>query len=112
MVETVSEYLSEKLSEYRILIGPLERAAAELNYAQNLTKAKLESEISDHVPVLGALADILDISIMDLLLAQDRSEFIQAAMAQSGLSTEDVMHQLRSLAPPSREDLHALGLEK
>lgn len=112
MVETVSDYLSEKLTEYRIMAGPLERAAAEMDYAQSLIKAKVEHEIAEHVPALGALAEILEISIMDLLLAQDRREFIQHAMTESGLTTEDVMQQLRSLAPPSSEDLHALGLEQ
>ena len=112
MVETVSEYLTEKLSEYRIIAGPLDRAVAEMDYARNLMKAKLESEIAEHVPALGALADILEISIIDLLMAQDRRQFIQKAMTDSGLSTEDVMQQLRSLAPPSHEDLHALGLEQ
>jgi hypothetical protein len=45
-------------------------------------------------------------------MAPDRKEFLQTAMTASGLSTEDVMLQLRSLAPPSGDELVALGLER
>ena len=65
MAESVSDFLSDKLSEYWILSAPLERASEEMDYAQKLVKARVESEIADNVPVLGALADILDISILD-----------------------------------------------
>ncbi len=112
MVDPVSDYLAEKLSEYRIMASPLERAAAEMDYAQRLVKAKVESEIAEHVPALGALADILEISIMDLLMAPDRKVYLQTAMTEAGLTNDDVMLQLRALAPPSGDELVALGFEK
>lgn len=112
MVDSVSEYLSEKIGEYRILASPLERAASEMEYARQLLKARVESEIADHVPALGALAELLDISILDLLMAQDRRAFIENAMTEAGLSTQDVIQHLRALAPPSGEDWTALGLEE
>ena len=111
MVDSVSEYLSEKIGEYRILAAPMERAVREMDYAHRLLRARVESEISDHVPALGALADILDVSILDMLMAEDRTAFLQGAMTEAGLSTEDVMQQLRALAPPSSEALNALGFE-
>ncbi|MDR3708022.1 MAG: hypothetical protein P4L33_06960 [Capsulimonadaceae bacterium] len=112
MVDTVSDYLSEKIGEYRILAAPLERASQEMAYAHSLLRARVETEIADHVPALGALADILEVSILDMLLAQDRSEFLRDAMSHAGLSTEDVMQQLRALSPPSSDELTALGLEQ
>lgn len=111
MPESISAYLDEKMAEYRILAAPLERAAQELDYAHQLQRARLESEIAQEVPALGALSDILDISILDLLLASDRYGFVQNAMAHAGLTSEDVLQQLRSLGPPpAGEDLDALGL--
>ena len=111
MVNTVSEYLSEKIGEYRILASPLERATQEMEYAHRLLRARVESEIADHIPALGALAEILDVSILDLLMAKDRTAFLERAMSEAGLKSEDVMQQLRTLAPPSGEELTALGLE-
>jgi len=112
MAESVSDFLSEKLSEYRILSAPLNRAAEEMDYAKKLVKARVESDIAETVPVLGALADILDISIIDLLMSADRRIFLENAMQENGISSDELMHQLRSLAPPSREELNALGLDQ
>jgi hypothetical protein len=107
----ISEYLAEKLGEYRILSTPLERAVQEMDYAHNLLRARVEHEIAEHVPALGAIADILEISILDLLMAQDRQTFIQSAMTQAGMTADDVKQQLKALAPPSEAELTAIGLE-
>ncbi len=111
--ETVSAGLSEKVNEYRVMSAPLETAMRELEYAQTLLKARAESDIAQTVPALGALADILDISSLDLLMAPDRLAFVHAAMQRQGLTEGEVAQQMRSLVAPddqSRRDLKALGI--
>ena len=112
MIEDVSAFLNGKLSEYQVLTGPIERAARELDLSHQLMRAKVESEIVDEVPVLGALADILDISILDMLLSPNRYEFVNSAISRAGLTSEEVQQQrLRALgSPPRTEELDALGL--
>ncbi len=111
MPEDVAAYLSSKVGEYRILSAPLERAAREMEYAHQLLRSKVESEIAEEVPVLGALANILDISILDIILAPDRYRFIAEALENANMSTQDVVQQLRALGPPPKtEDLAVLGL--
>jgi hypothetical protein len=112
MVESVSDYLTEKLTEYRIMSAPLERAAQEMDYAHSLLRARVETEIAEHVPLIGTLAEILDISILDLLFAPDRPAFVQNAMSEAGLTSEDIMLQLRALGPPHGDELKAIGLEE
>jgi hypothetical protein len=108
----LSAGLAEKVNEFRIMNAPLEHAMRELEYAQTLLKARAESDIAQTVPALGALADILDISTLDLLMASDRHAFVHDAMARQGLSAEDVTLQMRSLdaSPESHDDLKALGI--
>jgi hypothetical protein len=111
MADDVSSYLSSKIGEYRVLAAPLERAAREMEYTHTLLRSKLEDEITQEVPALGALAEILDISILDMLMSPDRYRFVAEAMTRAGLSSQDVLQQLRSLGPPPRrEELEALGL--
>jgi hypothetical protein len=107
----LSAGLAEKVNEYRVMSAPLEHAMRELEYAKTLLKARAESDIAQTVPALGALADILDISTLDLLMAPDQHVFIHEAMARHGLSSEDVAQQMRSLdaSPQSHDDLKALG---
>ena len=108
----LSSGLAEKVNEYRVMSAPLEQAMRELEYAQTLLKARAESDIAQTVPALGALADILAISTLDLLMAPDRLAFVHKAMAQHGLSQDDVAQQMRALvsSPQSRDDLKALGI--
>lgn len=108
----LSSGLTEKVNEYRVMSAPLEQAIRELEYAQILLKARAESDIAQTVPALGALAEILDISTLDLLMAPDRLAFVHNAMAELGLSADDVAQQMRSLisSPQSRDDLKALGI--
>jgi len=87
--------------------APLERAAQEMDYAHSLLRARVETEISEHVPLIGTLAEILDI-----LFAPDRPAFVQKAMVDAGLSSEDLLQQLRALGPPHDDELRAIGLDE
>ena len=74
--DEVSAGLAEKVNEFRVMAAPLEQAMRELEYAQTLLRARAESDIAQTVPALGALADILDISTLDLLMSPDRLAFV------------------------------------
>ena len=105
--------LAEKVNEFRVMSAPLEQAMRELEYAQTLLKARAESDIAQTVPALGALADILDISSLDLLMAHDRLAFVHDAMQRQGLTEVEVAQQMRALVSSddqSRDDLKALGI--
>ncbi|MDQ2687543.1 MAG: hypothetical protein M3Y28_06705 [Armatimonadota bacterium] len=104
--------LAEKVNEYRLMNAPLEQAIRELEYAQTLLRARAESDIAQTVPALGALADILDISTLDLLMAPDRLAFVHETMARQNISADELAQQMRALGatPQSRDDLKALGL--
>ena len=109
----LSAGLAEKVNEYQVMSAPLEQAMRELEYAQTLLKARAESDIAKTVPALGALADILDISSLDLLMAHDRLAFVHDAMQRQGLTEQDVAQQMHALVSPddqSRSDLKALGI--
>ena len=112
--DDLSAGLVEKVNEYRVMSAPLEQAMRELEYAQALLKARAESDIAETVPALGALADILDISTLDLLMTADRHAFVHAAMERQGLSSADVAQQMRALdaSPQSHDDLKALGISE
>lgn len=112
MSDELSAFLSEKISEYRILAAPLNRAVGEIEYSHRLMRARIETEISEKVPALTALADILNVSSLDILLAPDRYAFVREAMHASGLTGDDVRQQLRAIGPPPRnEELDAIGLQ-
>jgi len=109
----LSAGLAEKVNEFRVMSAPLDQAIRELEYAQTLLKARAESDIAQTVPALGALADILDISSLDLLMAHDRLAFVHDAMQRQGLTEQDVAQQMRALVSSddqSRNDLKALGI--
>lgn len=110
--DEINAGLVEKVNEYRVMSAPLEQAIRELEYAQSLLRARAESDISATVPALGALADILNISSLDLLMSPNRVEFLQAAMERQGISAEEVGQRIRSLVEShqSRADLWALGI--
>jgi len=111
MADDIAAYLSSKISEYRILAAPLERAAREMDYAHHLLRSKVESEIADEVPALGTLADLLNISVLDMLMAPDQRRFVADAMDRAGVTSQEVLQQLRALGPPPRsEELDVLGL--
>jgi hypothetical protein len=111
MSESVSAYLADKLAEYQVLSAPLQRAKSEIDLSHQLLRARLESEIEERVPELARIADILDFSIIDLLVSSDRTQFVHKAMLRSGTTSDEVLRKLRSLGPPSiNEDLSLLGL--
>lgn len=112
MADEISAGLTERVNEYRMMAAPLEQAMRELEYAQTLLRARAESDIEQTVPALGALAEILDISTLDLLMSPDRLVFVHAAMDRQGLTAEEVAQQMRTLiaSPQSRDDLKALGI--
>ena len=105
--------LTEKVNEYRVMAAPLDQAMRELEYAQTLLKARAEHDIAQTVPALGALAEILDISMLDLLMSPDRVAYVHAAMERQGLTEVEVGQQLRALSSPqARNDLKALGISE
>jgi hypothetical protein len=108
----LSAGLAEKVNEYRVMAAPLEQAMQELELAQTMLKARAESDIAQTVPALGALADILDISALDLLMAPDRLKFLQEAMARRQITPEEVGQRMRALveSPHSHDQLRALGI--
>jgi hypothetical protein len=108
----ISAGLAEKVNEYRMMSAPLQQAISELEYAQSMLKARAESDIAQTVPALGALADILDISSLDLLMAPDRIAFLQEAMERQGLTADEVGRQMRGLigSPQTQDELKALGI--
>ena len=108
----ISAGLAEKVNEFRMMSAPLQQAISELEYAQSMLKARAESDIAQTVPALGALADILGISSLDLLMAPDRIAFLQQAMERTGITAEEVGHHMRAIveSPQSRDDLKALGI--
>ena len=104
--------LAEKVNEYRMMAAPLEQAMQELELAQTMLKARAESDIAQTVPALGALADVLGISALDLLMAPDRLAFLQEAMERQRLTPDEVGRQMRALvtSPHTHDDLRALGI--
>jgi hypothetical protein len=109
----LSAGLAEKVNEFRVMSAPLEQAMQELEYAQTLLKARAESDIAETVPALGTLADILEISSLDLLMAHDRLQFVHEAMERIGLTEAEVAKQMRALVSSddqSRSELKALGI--
>lgn len=99
----------EKLNEYRMMLAPLERAGEEIAYARRMLRARTEEELHAIAPVLGALSDALRVSALDLLLAPDRVAFVQAAVARSGLTVEEISQRLIEASSTAREDLKMLG---
>ena len=111
--DEISAGLAEKVHEYRVMAAPLEPAMRALEYAPTLLRARAESDIGQTVPALGALADILDISTLDLLMAPDRVSFVRDAMTRQSLTESEVAAQMRALVSTddrSRSDLKALGI--
>jgi hypothetical protein len=82
-----------------------------MEYEHQLLRSKYESEIAEEVPALGSVADLLNVSVLDMLMAPDQRSFVADAMERAGLSSAEVLQHLRSLGPPPRgEELEALGL--
>jgi hypothetical protein len=104
-----STLIQEKLREYLTLVGPLDRAGAEIELSRKMIRARTEDELHQIAPALGALSEVLGISSIDLLLARDRRAFVQDAVERSGLSIDEVRLRLSDGQSTARDDLKLLG---
>jgi hypothetical protein len=101
--------LREKLNEYLMMVAPLERAEEDIAFSRRMLRMRTEEEIYQIAPVLGALADALNVSAIEMLLAPDRVGFVKAAMERSGVSVEEISTRLIEASSTAREDLRLLG---
>jgi hypothetical protein len=106
--DTAGIAVRDKMTEYRLLVAPVEQAINELHHARGLLRARAESEIHAIAPALAALSEALQISTLDLLLAPDRQVFLQEAFAASNVSPEAVREKV--LAAASGGTAETLGL--
>ena len=101
--------IQERLSEYRTLLAPLSRAEDDIAFARTMLHARFEEEICNLAPALGALAEMLRVSALDMLLAEDRVDFVESALARSGLTADEIRLRLVEASSTAREDLKLLG---
>jgi len=101
--------IREKLNEYQMMLRPLERAEEELSFARRMLRARVEEEIYALAPALGALAETLRVSGVDLLLAADKVAFLNAAVERSGMTPEELQQRLAQASSTANEDLKLLG---
>jgi hypothetical protein len=101
--------IREKLNEYQMMLAPLERAQEDISFSRRMLRARTEEEINQIAPVLGVLAESLNVSTLDMLLAEDRVAFVQRALVASGLSVEEISQRLIEASSTAREDLKLLG---
>lgn len=100
----------DKVDEYLTLLSPLERAEQDVQLARKMLRARTEEELHAIAPVLGALADALQVSAIDLVLASDRPAFLQAALDNSELSIDEIRGRLIDASATAGEDLRVLGI--
>ncbi len=110
--ESAADVVQDKMSEYRVLVAPVEQAIKELQHARGMLRARAETEIHAIAPALAALSEALNISTMDLLLAADRQEFLREAFAISGASPEGVREKVLAASSGSTETLGLLSAEE
>ncbi len=106
------DLVREKLNEYLLMLGPLKRAAEEVSMSQKMLQAKTEEEIHEIAPALGALSDALNISAIDILLADNQMEFLQEAVERSSLTVEEIRMRLLEASSTAREELKLLGISE
>ena len=107
---SVGAVIQEKVNEYGVLVGPVERAIRELQLARGMLRARAEDEINALSPALAALSDALNISTLDLLTAVDRQAFLSEAVAHSPLPVEEIRRRVLEAGAGAGEQLRALGL--
>lgn len=110
--ESAAEVVQDKMSEYRILVAPVEQAIKELQHARGMLRARAESEIHAIAPALAALSEALNVSTLDLLLASDRQAFLRDAFAVSGVSPDTVREKVLAASSGSAEMLGLLPAEE
>lgn len=101
--------IQEKVNEYRVMSAPIERAQEDLALSRRMLHARYEEEIVTLAPALGALAEMLRVSALDMLLAADRVSYLEAAVHRSGLSVDDISRRLIDSSATARDDLRLLG---
>lgn len=110
MTSEVVVAVQEKVNEYGVLAAPVEQAIRELQLARGMLRARAEDEINALSPALAALSDALDISTLDLLLAKDRTLFLQEAVVRSQVSVDEIRRRVLEAGAGAGEQLRALGL--
>ena len=110
--ENAANAVQDKMSEYRVLVAPVEQAIKELHHARGMLRARAESEIHLIAPALAALSEALNISTLDLLLASDRQAFLRDAFALSDVSPEAVREKVLAASSGSAETLGLLTAEE
>ncbi|MEP6754190.1 MAG: hypothetical protein ABJA67_01715 [Chthonomonadales bacterium] len=101
--------IREKLNEYLMTIAPLERAEEDIAFSRRILRAKTEDEIHHIAPALAALAEALNVSTIEMLLAPDRVSFVKRALEKSSLSMEEITARLIEASSTANEDLKLLG---
>lgn len=104
--------IQEKVNEYTLLVAPVEQAIRDMQLTRGMLRARAEEEINSLSPPLAALTEALDISTLDLLMAEDRAAFLRGAVARAGLPVEEVQRLLNVSAAGemAQEELRALNL--
>jgi len=91
------------------MLGPLQRASEEVDISKKMLKAKTEEEIREVAPALGALAEVLNVSSIDILLAEDQRAFIQEAMERSTVTVAEIRDHMLEASSSAREEMKLLG---
>ena len=105
-----STQIQEMLNEYLMLLAPLARADDEINMARKMLQVKTEDDIHKIAPALRLVPEVLNISTIDLLLANNKTEFLMDALNKSGISVDDMRERLLKYSETTRDDLKLLGL--
>ena len=101
--------IREKLNEYLMTIAPLERAEEEIAFSRRMLRVKTEEEIHQISPALAALAEALNVSTIEMLLAPDRVSFVKRALEKSSISMEEITDRLIEASSTAKEDLKLFG---
>jgi hypothetical protein len=110
MTADVTGPVQEKVNEYSVLVAPVERAIRDLQLTKGMMRARAEDEIHALAPGLAAIAEALDVSTLDLLLAPDRAAFLREAVARSPLPIDAIRDRILASGAGAGEQLKALGL--
>jgi|GEM_PF-1057963 hypothetical protein len=104
--------IQEKVTEYSILVAPVEQAIQEMQLARGMLRARAEDEINALSPPLAALSEVLGISTLDLLTAKDRVAFLREAVLQSKMPVEEIRRRVLEASAGTQETLHLLELSE
>jgi 5-formyltetrahydrofolate cyclo-ligase len=105
-----SSQIQDMLNEYLMLLAPLARADEEISMTRKMLQVKTEEDIHKVAPALKLVSEVLNISTIDLLLANNKTEFLMDALNKSGMSMEDMRERLLKHSETTRDDLKLLGL--